>query len=134
MLRAELKERIEDVLEALPAEKAEMVLDYAAYLKERATRGHETIPEVVSPDEEEDTGERELAEAEAYWFDLPEKTHRSYLGKTVAVQKGAILDSDSNLASLRRRVEERHADEVVLYIEADAEREPVLVLRSPRLK
>lgn len=79
------------------------------------------------------TWETALANAETYWFQLPEATQSQYKGKTVAILHDQILDSDVELAALRERVIKAYPNQPVLYLPADAEQLPPLFVRGPRL-
>jgi len=125
MTRIQVKENLDRLIERLPDDKAELLLDFAAFLSQ-----HPHAPESAALSQDE----QELARAEEYWFGLPEEARRACSGKTVAVTANRIVDSDTDLAALRRRVTAQSLDQVILFINAEAEREPILVLRSPRLE
>jgi hypothetical protein len=78
--------------------------------------------------------ESALAVAEIYWFQLPESVRQRYLGQTVALLRDRILDSDIELHDLRLRMAAQYLNQPILYLDADAEQEPILLLRSPRLR
>ena len=129
MIRNEVKERLEALLEALPDDKAQLLLDFATFLKQQT-------PARVPPAAREawTDWERAIIAAEEYWFSLPEETRHSYGSQMVAVIQGQILDTDRDRQALRRRVFAKYPDTTVLYIEADAEPMPSLIIRSPRFR
>ncbi len=124
MTHTQVKDNLVQLLEQLPHDKAELLLDFAAFLKQQPSP-HELSALSIA--------ERELVRAEDFWFSLPKETRHQYLGKIVAVSFEKILDADSDLSALRRRVSAQLPAQTILYIEADAEREPMLVVRSPHL-
>jgi len=126
MTLGEVKEQLEALLETLPEDKAQLLLDFAAFLKQQT----QTPPAEAAWD----AWDRAIIEAEDYWFSLPEKTRRSYMGKTAAVVAGQILDADSDRATLRARVRAKYSNRPVLYVEGEAERLQPLVVLSPRLR
>jgi hypothetical protein len=125
MSRSGIRENLVKLFERLPDDKAELLLEFATFLSRQARLPESTG---LTP------AERELERAEDYWFGLPESTRRLYSGQTVAVTSERIVDADPGLSVLRHRVAEQHPGQVVLFIDAAAEREPELVLRSPRLE
>jgi len=129
MTREEVKEQLEALLDELPGDKAQMLLDFAAFLKQQARAG---VP--PTPQEDWTDWERAIIAAEEYWFSLPEETRRAYVGKTAAVIEGRILDADSNIRELEVRIRAQYPDQPVLYIEGEAEQFPALFIRSPRLR
>jgi hypothetical protein len=62
-----------------------------------------------------------LAEAEAYWFRLPESVRQQYGGRTVAVLHDRILDSDVTLRDLRTRMVVEHPNQPILYSSTGAQ-------------
>jgi hypothetical protein len=131
MTRRELKEQLEAMLEALPEDKATLLVDFAAFLSQQVQAGQLDEP-TAEPDTHWDAWEREVIAAEEYWFSLPEKVRRSYGSKTVAVVRDSVLDADDDPDALAARVEAQYPGQPMLYVEATAERLPALILRSPR--
>ncbi len=129
MTRGEVKEKLDALLEILPDDKAELLLGFAAFLRQQA-EGQQP----PAPREDWTDSERAIIAAEEYWFGLPEETRRSYGSQMVAVIQGQILDTDRDRQALRRRVFAKYPDMMVLYIEADAEPMPSLIIRSPRFR
>lgn len=122
----EVKQRLLTVLDALPPDKAEAVLDFATFLQHQV--------EAPAPAEEwDDEWDRAIIAAEEYWFSLPEATRQNYLGQTAAVVEGRILDADKDRSALRARVRAQYPGQPVLYIEGEAKYLEPLVIRSPRL-
>jgi hypothetical protein len=128
MTYGEVKQRLITVLDSLPPDKAEAVLDFAQFLQQQV----EGQP--ATPEDEWDEWERAIIAAEEYWFSLPEETRQGYIGKTVAVVEGRILDADRDRSALQERVRGQYPDQPVLYIEGEAKYLEPLVVRSPRLK
>ena len=129
MTREEVKEQLEALLDELPGDKAQMLLDFAAFLKQQARAG---VP--PTPQEDWTDWDRAVIAAEEYWFSLPEATRQAYLGKTAAVVEGRILDADSNRAALQERISAQYPDLPVLYVEGEAEQFKPLVVLSPHLR
>src|SRR5262249_36125159 len=127
MTHRELKERLDALLDELPEDKASLLLDFAAFLRQQA----ETAQPV--PANGWELWEQAIIAAEEYWFGLPEAARHSYGNKIVAVVAGRILDADTDSATLLMRVQAGYPDQPILYIEAQAERLPPLTFRSPRL-
>ena len=125
MTRDEVKEKLEALLNELPGDKAQLLLDFAAFLKQ-------LVPPSGPP--ELTDWERQLVTAEDYWFGLPEEVRRSYSGKIVAVLPDKIVAADQDRAALRRKVKALYPDRAVLYVSPDEERHQPLVIRSPRLR
>jgi hypothetical protein len=90
------------------------------------------VPASPSPTESAEAWEEALALAEEYWFQLPEAARQQYAGRTVALLRNCILDADEKLRDLRKRVTALYPDQPVLYLDADAEQELALIVRSPR--
>jgi hypothetical protein len=130
MTDQEIIQRLLTVLDALPPDKAEAVLEYATFLQGEV-QGLETRPALKG---EAAAWNRALDAAEEYWFGLPEATRQGYIGRTAAVVEGRILDADRDRASLRRRVAAQHPGLPVLYIEGETKQFEPLVVLSPRLK
>lgn len=78
--------------------------------------------------------EAELAIAEEYWFQLSVAVRSKYTGKVVALLHNRILGVDVTVKALRKRIAIQYPDQPVLYIDADAEQEPSLVVLSPHLR
>ena len=126
----EVKERLAIIVDALPPDKAQALLDFAAFLKQQA----QVEGQPPAPEGEWDDWDRAIIAAEEYWFSLPEAARQNYIGKTAAVVEGRILDADSDRAALRARVSAQYPDLPVLYVEGKAERLQPLVVLSPRLR
>ncbi len=129
MIRNDMKEKLDALLEALPTDKAQLLLDFATFLKHQVSPGP-----MPSHGSEFTVWEQEIIAAEEYWFSLPEETRRAYVGKTVAVIESRILDADENRSTLRQRVRAQYPDQPVLYIEGEAQPMPSLIIRSPRFR
>ncbi len=130
MTDQEIKERLLSVLDALPPDKAEAVLDFATFLQEQV-RAQQGRPELEA---EQNDWNRAVDAAEEYWFGLPEATRQSYVGRTAAVVDGRILDADSDAAALEERVVRQYPDLPVLYVEGETKQFEPLVVLSPRLR
>ena len=78
--------------------------------------------------------EAALAAAEEYWFQLPTSVRGEYTGSVVALLRDRILDGDTELKVLRRRVTVQYPNQPILYLDADAEQEPPLFVLSPYLR
>jgi hypothetical protein len=128
MTDQEMKERLLTVLETLPAEKVEAVLEFATSLQDKM----ETQPPAADADL--DDWDRAVIAAEEYWFSLPEAERHAYTGKVVAVVKGKILAVDTGLAQLQARIRAEYLDTPVLYIEGEAEQFPEIRILSPKLR
>ncbi|MBI3760252.1 MAG: hypothetical protein HY260_00085 [Chloroflexi bacterium] len=133
MTISEVKERLGSIVDVLPSDKAQLLLDFATFLKQQF-RGEVESPAQIESDNGLDDWDREIVAAEEYWFSLPESTRQNYSGKTVAVAKDRILDADGDIDALTGRIEAQYPDLPVLYIEAEAERLPTLVILSPRFE
>ena len=129
--RTKIKQQLISVADTLPFEKMQQLLDFAAFLRHQ--HGSVTQPELDKPQETLDEWEKALSHAEAYWFSLPEPIRLSYAGKVVALTKDRILDSDPQLQSLKRRVRKQFANQPILYLDADAELLPPLIIHSPKI-
>lgn len=131
LARIEIKQQLLNVADTLPFEKMQQLLDFADFLKQQNLSGsrlahadaHKTL----------DEWEEALSQAEVYWFNLPESVRHSYAGKVVALSKNRIVDSDLQLQSLKRRVGKKFANQPILYLDADAELLPPLIIHSPNL-
>ncbi|MFN8494435.1 MAG: hypothetical protein U0350_42940 [Caldilineaceae bacterium] len=132
MTQTQVKEELNTLIDALPPDQAELVLDFAVLLRQRQG-SHETQAKTQegAPLSE---WEAALVKAEKYWFQLPENVRAQYAGRIVALSHNRILDTDLELKVLRKRITEQYPDQPILYLETDAEQEPVLVIRSPRLR
>jgi hypothetical protein len=130
MTRQEVKKRLEALLDSLPVDKAELVLEFAVSL------GRELKASSKEPilNDELSAWEQELATAEDYWFSLPEAERRKYSGQMVAVLENKIVGTNSDGQTLRRQVAMKYPRQPVLYIPGEATREPTLIVRSPRLR
>jgi hypothetical protein len=132
MTPPQLKEQLNALLDTLSPDQAELVLDFATLLTQRQVNSK---TQKRWPDMETVAAwESALAVAEIYWFQLPESVRQRYLGQTVALLRDRILDSDIELHDLRLRMAAQYLNQPILYLDADAEQEPILLLRSPRLR
>ena len=131
LARMEIKQQLLNVADTLPFEKIQQLLDFADFLKQQNLSSSRPVREGTRKtlDEWEET----LSQAEVYWFNLPDSVRHSYAGKVVALSKDRILDSDPQLQNLKRRVHKKFANEPVLYLDADAELLPPLIIHSPKL-
>ena len=132
MTQTQVKEQLNILLDKLPPDQAELVLDFATLLRQRQSHleKQEKSPE-IEPVTNWDTT---LAEAEQYWFQLPGAVRSQYAGRIVALLPNQILDADVELKALRRRIAVQYPDQPVLYMDANAAQDPVLIMRSPRLR
>ena len=133
MTRDEVRMKLIELVSGLPQTQAELLLDFAGLLRRHSQLSNLPIA-AAEPTGDLDDWDRALIAAEEYWFALPESVRREYSGKTAAVQAGRILDSDESLTALHDRILQHYLDQPVLFIEGDAEREPILVLHSPQLR
>ena len=78
--------------------------------------------------------EADLATAEEYWFQLPTSVRDKYTGQVVALLHDRILGADVTVKALRKRIAMQYPNQSVLYINADAEQEPSLVVLSSHLR
>lgn len=132
MTQTQIKEQLNALVDKLPAEQAALVLDFAVMLRQRQTR---PITSVSSNNSTAPTEwEAALAASEDYWFQLPESTRLAYRGRVVALLDNRIVDADTELKTLRRRVAAQYPNQPVLYLDADAEQEPPLFVLSPHLR
>lgn len=132
MTQTQVKEQLNDLVDKLPAEQAALVLDFAVMLRQRQTKltsSHSSNTSTVPTE-----WEAALAASEEYWFQLPESTRLAYSGRVVALLDNRIVDADSELKTLRRRVTAQYPNQPVLYLDADAEQEPPLFVLSPHLR
>ena len=82
--------------------------------------------------ERRERAQRARLDAEiATWQAQPPEIRMRYKGEYVAVQEGIVVDHDSNLATLHRRVRARFGKAAVLITPADGR--PPLNIRHPRL-
>lgn len=132
MTQTQVKEELNTLIDALPPEQAELVLDFAILLSQRQV----SLETPMKAQESAPISEWEaaLVKAESYWFQLPENVRAQYAGHTVALLRNRILDADVALKTLRSRVAKQYPDQPVLYLAADAEQDPILMIRSPRLR
>lgn len=132
MTQTQVKEELNTLIDALPPDQARLVLDFAALLRQRqvSLEAQTKTPEDALINE----WAAALAKAESYWFQLPENVRAEYAGRTVALLRNRILDADVALKNLRSRVTAQYPNQPVLYLEADAEQEPALIIRSPCLR
>lgn len=131
MTPAEVKERLNALVDVLPEDQARLLVEIASVLEQHAwPEAH--LPDAPPAQDELDDWDREIVAAEEYWFGLPGVTRRNYAGKLVAVARDGILDADADEDALADRIETKYPNRPVLYIEAEAERLPPLVIRSPR--
>lgn len=119
MTLREIQLRLEILLAKLPEKKAEQVLEFAEALQ--------------AEEMGDDAWTRALVEAESYWFSLPLTAREQFTGKVVALKANKILDTDASLTALQQRVRAQFPNQPVLYLDANAQPEPTLVMRSPRL-
>jgi hypothetical protein len=127
MTRKEVKKKLEALLDSLPVDKAELVLEFAASLGQEL----QSSSKESTPSDELSAWEQELATAEDYWFGLPEAERRKYSGQMVAVLENKIVGSDPDVQKLQQKVAINYPRQPVLYIDGEATREPALVIRSP---
>jgi hypothetical protein len=125
MTRQEVKKRLEALLEVLPADKAELVLEFAASLG----RELQSSSKESALGDELSAWEQALASAEDYWFSLPEAERRKYSGQMVAVLENKIVGADRDGQTLRQKVGMNYPRQPVLYIDGEATREPALIVR-----
>ncbi len=128
MTRQEVKKKLEALLESLPVDKAELVLEFATSLG----RELQSSSKESTPNDELFAWEQALAMAEDYWFSLPETERRKYAGQMVAVLENKIVGTASDGQTLSRQVAMKYPRQPVLYIQGEATREPTLIVRSPR--
>ena len=136
MTQTQVKEQLNALLDRLPPEQAELVLDFATLLRQRQSQLEKKVKtqENRLAIENVTDWETSLAEAERYWFQLPEAVRVQYTGSIIALLRTQILGADVDLKVLRRRIAEQYPEQPVLYMDANAEREPILIMRSPRLR
>lgn len=136
MTQTQVKEQLNALLDKLPPDQAELVLDFAALLRQRQSHLEKQVKTQENRPEIENVTDWEtsLAEAERYWFQLSEAVRAQYAGRIVALLRNQILDADIELKALRRRIAMQYSDQPVLYMDANAEQEPILIMRSPRLR
>jgi hypothetical protein len=132
MTQTQIKERLNALVDTLPEDQATLLLDFAVMLRQRQTQS--TLTARLTADTAPTEWEAALAAAEEYWFQLPESTRSQYSGRVVALLYDRVLDTDTELKTLRRRVTAQYPDQPVLYLDADAEQEPPLFVLSPHLK
>lgn len=132
MSQVQIKEQLNALIDSLPADQAELLLDFAVLLRQRQMQT--THSDYLLVDPSSTAWERALAEAENYWFQLHEAVQAQYRGQTVAILHNQILDADKELAVLRERVTKKYPEQPVLYLPADAEQVPPLLVRSPRFR
>lgn len=132
MTQAQVKEQLNALIDLLPTEQAELVLDFAVLLRQRQIQTKPTEQVVAVPDLSE--WETALAAAEEYWFQLADSVRAQYQNKTVALLRDQIIDADIQLQALRKRVTSNYPDQPVLYLDADTEKLLPLYIRSPRLR
>lgn len=132
MTQTQVKEQLNALLDLLPAEQAELVLDFAVLLRQRQIQTRPTEQGIAVPDLSE--WETALAAAEDYWFQLPDSSRAQYKNKTVALLRDQILDADVQLQALRKRLTSQYPDQPVLYLDADAEKLPPLFLFGPHFR
>lgn len=132
MTQTQVKEQLNTLIDLLPAEQAELVLDFAVLLRQRQMQTKPTDQVSATPDATE--WETALAAAEEFWFQLPHSSRAQYQNKTVALLRNQIIDADIQIHALRKRVTSQYPDQPVLYLDADAEKLPPLYIRSPRLR
>lgn len=132
MTQTQIKEQLSDLVDKLPADQAALVLDFAVMLRQRQARPvvSDRSNTSIAPTE----WEAALAASEEYWFQLPESTRLAYNGRVVALLYNRIVDADTELKTLRRRVTAQYPNQPVLYLDADAEQEPPLFVLSPHLR
>lgn len=130
MTHHQIKEQLTILLDLLPPEQAELVLDFATLLQHRQAQLKDQPPKTQNGS----TWETALASAEEYWFHLSEAARQKYAGQIVALLRNQILDSDADLKHLRKRMLGQYPDQPILYLDAEAEQEPPLFVRSPRLQ
>jgi hypothetical protein len=132
MTQAQVKEQLNALIDLLPTEQAELVLDFAVLLRQRQVQTKPTEQVVAVPDLPE--WETDLAAAEEYWFQLSDSVRAQYQNKTVALLRDKIIDADIQLQALRKRVTSNYPDQPVLYLDAGTEKLLPLYIRSPRLR
>jgi hypothetical protein len=132
MTQAQIKERLNALIDLLPTEQAELLLDFAVLLRQRQVQTGP--PDNVNSATDSTEWEVALAAAEEYWFQLSETTRTQYRGRVVALLYDRILDTDTELNALRRRIAAQYPNQPVLYLDADAEREQPLFVLSPLLR
>lgn len=132
MIQTQVKKQLNTIIDLLPEEQAELVLDFALLLRQRQSEplSSDRLNSATTSTE----WETALADAEDYWFQLPESVRTQYSEQTVALLRDRILDADTQLNALRKRVTLQYPDQPVLYLDADAEPAPPLFVRSPRLR
>jgi len=59
---------------------------------------------------------------------------QKYLGESVAIYNGELIDHDADALALLRRVRQRFGSAPVLFCEVEAQPEREYVIRSPRLE
>lgn len=132
MTLPQVKRQLSALIDKLPPDQAELVLDFAVLLHQRQPHSytHQRSPDAESVSD----WEMALVTAETYWFQLPESKRKKYGGRIVALLYDRILDSDTKLRDLRARMVTQHPNQPILYLDADSEPEPALFIRSPRLR
>lgn len=130
MTPTEVKQRLMAIVDELPPDKAQSLLDYAAFLGQRAFDDQASGNDSPALND----WDRAIIAAEEYWFSLPEAKRKEFGKKTVAVTNGRILGADENRQSLRKRLAAEYPGQPILYVEADAKQLEPLIWRGPRLE
>lgn len=127
--------QVEETARATNRRVSEVVADtlVESFLYQQTTSAQETTPDEdeYPPREHQEAMEKEV---EAYKKMHP-KLWEQYAHQEVAVYQGKLIDHDENLESLVARVQKKYPypEHIVLYRKVQADPEPVLYFRSPRI-
>ncbi|MEM9774151.1 MAG: DUF5678 domain-containing protein [Chloroflexota bacterium] len=124
-----LRKKIHQQIDKLPEQVLEEIYSITSQYVEPTWR------EIIDRHLAEETDPKELAmwREESAFLELHEELKVKYMGQHVAMKDGKIVDHDSDVASLYKRVRQKFEGEFVLIDRVQEDPVPIIKVRSPRI-
>ncbi len=105
--------------------------------KEIARQQHSTVESVLNDALQQYVWEhhrRKISEESRLYREQHAALVKKYLGQYIAMQVGQVIDSDTDIGILNKRIRAKYGNQPILMTEVEAVAEPVLVKRGFRLE